>query len=263
VAVVVPDSVTSIGESAFADCKALRYVQLSSKLTELGAFAFSGCTAMTGIVLPESLTSLSGTFSGCTALRIIAFYGHAPSFGSNCFAGVTATALIFPVYSWTDDVKQDYGGTITWVPYGETADEYTITLTDKTKGAAQTSLDLNAKYSGDVSFTVSCGQAVLVAVKNGDAYTVLACKTEGEVHSFTLTVTENTEIALVLKGDANLDGSLDLKDNLRIKKYVAGDASQISDALALLAGNVNGDEAINLKDMQAIKKAIAGAALAW
>ena len=105
VAVVVPDSVITIGNSAFADCKELRYVQLSSKLTKLGDYAFSGCTAMTGIVIPESVTSLSGTFSGCTALKNITLYPTMKTIYRDTFADCTALKTIHFMGKNTDIPK--------------------------------------------------------------------------------------------------------------------------------------------------------------
>ena len=131
---------------------------------------------------------------------------------------------------------------------------YTITVDDHTKGKAETSLDLNAKYSGEVGFTVSASQAVLVAVKNGDAYTVLPCTTEGEIHSFLLNVTADTEIALVLKGDTNLDGTVDGKDGNMVSRYAVHKYS-ITNPLALLAVDVDGNGTINGKDGNMISRA--------
>lgn len=44
--VVLPDSVTTIGEFAFADCKELRSITLSSELRTVGASAFKNCSAL-------------------------------------------------------------------------------------------------------------------------------------------------------------------------------------------------------------------------
>ncbi len=103
-------------------------------------------------------------------------------------------------------------------------DGFTITVTDYTNGAAQTSLDLDAKYSGSVTFTVTStdDKAVLVAVKNSDdddaSYQVAKCVTEGGVHTFTITVKANTTVALAFKGDADLDGIIEGLDGTMIKR---------------------------------------------
>jgi len=47
--------------------------------------------------------------------------GDTPTFGYEVFSNVTATAC-YPVnnLTWAPEVRQNYGGTITWEPYGET-----------------------------------------------------------------------------------------------------------------------------------------------
>ncbi len=66
-------------------------------------------------------------FRGCNRLSTIVFNGAAPEFGTDIFSNVTATAY-YPIIdrTWTEDVRQNYGGTITWEPTGA----YLPTLND-------------------------------------------------------------------------------------------------------------------------------------
>lgn len=65
----IPDSVTTIEESAFRGCTALRSVRFSAKLSTIGEYAFSGCTALESIEFPQQLRTIeSYAFSGCSAL---------------------------------------------------------------------------------------------------------------------------------------------------------------------------------------------------
>ena len=56
--VVVPDGVTSIGDSAFSRCKTLTSIVLPEGVTSIGDGAFWGCSNLTSIVLPEGVTSI-------------------------------------------------------------------------------------------------------------------------------------------------------------------------------------------------------------
>ena len=117
--VSIPNSVTSIGDYAFSDCVILTEVSLPDSLTSIGTGTFDGCPTMNIIHIPESVTSIgSEAFMECSNLDAIRFKGDAPKFGDNVFDGVTATAY-YPVKNdtWTADVMQNYGGTITWAPY--------------------------------------------------------------------------------------------------------------------------------------------------
>lgn len=70
----VPQTVTKIGYSAFADCTQLTAITLPAGLRELGNEAFKGCTALTGVALPDSLTDLGyGVFRNCSALTAAEF----------------------------------------------------------------------------------------------------------------------------------------------------------------------------------------------
>ena len=123
--ITIPDSVTWIDHVAFHGCTSLTSVTIPSGVTSIEESTFSSCSGLTNITIPSSVTSIDNyAFRGCTGLQTITFNGNAPSFGENPFNQVSATAY-YPANNetWTSDVKQDYGGTITWVPYGGTQED--------------------------------------------------------------------------------------------------------------------------------------------
>ena len=67
--VTIPNSVTSIGWSAFFYCKSLTSVTIPDSVTSIGAYAFLGCTSLTSVTIPNSVTSIGGgAFAWCTSL---------------------------------------------------------------------------------------------------------------------------------------------------------------------------------------------------
>ena len=113
---IVPDGVTGIGDYAFYRCGELKNITLPDSLTTIGEDAFFFCSNLTGVSFPGSMTSIAlGAFFECSSLTEIGFAGDAPTFGEECFFGVTATAY-YPAdnETWTEAVMQNYGGTITW-----------------------------------------------------------------------------------------------------------------------------------------------------
>ena len=62
---VIPDSVTSIGEWAFRCCTSLTSVNIPDSVTSIGDFAFEGCGSLTSITIPDSVTSIGGFAFGC------------------------------------------------------------------------------------------------------------------------------------------------------------------------------------------------------
>ncbi len=115
----LPDGITDIGHSAFQGCS-MKSIAIPENVTLIGAKAFRGCRELQNITIPSTVSTIgAGAFQNCTNLGTITFRGNAPKFILNyCFEGVTATAY-YPVGNptWTEDVMQDYGGDITWVPF--------------------------------------------------------------------------------------------------------------------------------------------------
>lgn len=70
--VTLPESVTSIGSWAFANCAKLEQVSFPADLTSIGLSAFENCTALTAVTLPKRLTELGGAvFENCSALKSV------------------------------------------------------------------------------------------------------------------------------------------------------------------------------------------------
>ena len=56
--VTIPDSVTSIRDSAFVFCSQLTNISIPNSVTAIGSFAFDGCTKLESITLPSSLSTI-------------------------------------------------------------------------------------------------------------------------------------------------------------------------------------------------------------
>ena len=64
--------VTSIGESAFANCTALQSVRFEAPIKSIGTIAFGFCTGLTSIALPEGLETIGqSAFAYCTSLASV------------------------------------------------------------------------------------------------------------------------------------------------------------------------------------------------
>ena len=117
--VTLSENLTVIPYKAFSNCTKLTAIVIPEAVTEIGTNAFSGCTALTSIVIPAAVSKVGAeSFENCTALETITFEGDAPTFGTAAFDGVTATVYyLADNETWTEDVMQQYGGTITWEFY--------------------------------------------------------------------------------------------------------------------------------------------------
>ena len=114
----VPGTVDYILGGTFWGCAALTEVTISEGVQMLDAYVFKDCTSLKTVTFPDGLMELGFyTFENCTALETVIFEGDAPYFPSDFFQGITAT-VYYPAGNdtWTEDLFQDYGGSITWVP---------------------------------------------------------------------------------------------------------------------------------------------------
>lgn len=85
--VIIGDSVTSIGTSAFVYCSNLTSVQLGANITHIDTYAFEECTSLTSITFPNSLVSIGdNAFKNCSSLTSISIPNSVTSIGKNSFA---------------------------------------------------------------------------------------------------------------------------------------------------------------------------------
>jgi hypothetical protein len=99
--VKLPDSVTSIGNDAFYNCKQLQTVRLSANLTRVATSLFRGCTALSEIEIPEGVTEIGEqAFDGCAALAATGLPVSVTSVDKNAFNGCDALGKVY--YGGTD-----------------------------------------------------------------------------------------------------------------------------------------------------------------
>lgn len=122
----IPDGVDYIDYYAFDGCSNLTGVEIPDGVSRIGDGVFVNCSSLTSITIPASLNWMGdAVFRYCYDLREIWFMGSAPEFtnyyddgNGDRFSQISAT-VYYPANdpSWTEDVRQSYGGDITWCPY--------------------------------------------------------------------------------------------------------------------------------------------------
>lgn len=69
---IVPEDITTIGPTAFYNCKNLKEIYLPNSIQEIGEGAFGGCSLLTNIELPQNIDKISESlFTRCSSLKSI------------------------------------------------------------------------------------------------------------------------------------------------------------------------------------------------
>lgn len=94
----IPDSVTSIGNGAFVNCKYLTDVNIPDSVISIGKSAFLNCSNLTKVTIGNSVTSIGdGAFHKCHSLTVINIPNSVTSIGVSAFVGcMNLTELTIP-----------------------------------------------------------------------------------------------------------------------------------------------------------------------
>ena len=95
---VIPDSVTNIGDYAFSGCSSLSSVVIPDRVTSIGDCAFENCSSLTDIVIPDGVTNIGKcAFEGCRSLTDIVIPDGVTSIGDCAFANCfSLTGIVIP-----------------------------------------------------------------------------------------------------------------------------------------------------------------------
>ncbi|MBO5938855.1 MAG: leucine-rich repeat protein [Clostridia bacterium] len=101
----LPETVTSVGEEAFYECRGIELtVDPRAILTEVGAGAFYGCDGLRSVTLGEGMTSIApDAFFGCRGLKEIRIPKSVTVLEDNAFADCTALVTVM-LYSDVTEV---------------------------------------------------------------------------------------------------------------------------------------------------------------
>lgn len=95
VSITIPNSVTSIESEAFFFCSGLTSVSIPPSVKSIGASAFCQCLVLTSVTIPNSVTSISeSTFQSCPVLTSVTIPNSVTSIGKHAFRGCSGLTSV-------------------------------------------------------------------------------------------------------------------------------------------------------------------------
>ena len=171
--VTIPDSVTSIGDSAFSYCSSLTSITIPDSVTLIGGSAFQNCSSLTSVTIPEGVTWIGyQAFYYCTSLISITIPDSVTSIGDSAFRDCTSLTSVTIPDSVTSIGDSAFSG-CTSLPIENNiryADTYVVEVTDTT--LTSYTLKENIRFIGDGAF-FDC--TLLTSITIPDSVTSIGC----------------------------------------------------------------------------------------
>lgn len=107
--VVIPETVTKIGENAFRNCRKVKTVILHDGVTKIETAAFFGCSSLTEITIGNGVMQIAkAAFWDCKALQRIVIPATVTGFGACVFEGCDSLTIIGYANSKAEKYAKEY-----------------------------------------------------------------------------------------------------------------------------------------------------------
>ena len=132
---IIPNSVTSLGESAFFGCSELTSVNIPNSVTSIGTQAFLDCSKLTSFTIPNSVTNIGDyAFYNCSGLNSVYNEATTPQYLSfNPHFNYTTATLHVPA-----GTKELYKAANYWKNFSNIVEDINTVIVEDDKEPATT-----------------------------------------------------------------------------------------------------------------------------
>ena len=204
--VTIPNSVTSIGEGTFAYCKGLTSVTIPNSVTSIGYGAFQNCTGLTSIIIPNSVTSIGGqAFMGCSSLASVTIPNSVTAIGDKAFSSCknieTINSKIFKLFEIKENVfaSETYINAILKVPVG---------MAYKYQNTAAWNKFLVIEESDDSGEQGGDAEMVDLCIQDSEKGELTIGLQKGKSHTLTITPENGWKVYMIIFNNKNVTAQL-------------------------------------------------------
>ena len=105
--IYIPNTVSSIGNFTFYQCKHIKSLSIPGSVSTIGSSAFEDCIGLTTIKLSYGNTLIGGsTFEGCTGLTEVTIPGSVNFIGINAFKNCSNLSSIFSEIEYPSSIEE-------------------------------------------------------------------------------------------------------------------------------------------------------------
>lgn len=243
------DSVNAMGESAFYMCKALTEITLPSSIDTIEDNTFAECTSLKNVYLQNGIKNIGyAAFANCNALETVTIPDSVKKIGESAFNGCSMLETVFigaAVEEIGNQAFKDAKALVSAVFYGEPPVSFGTRVFDTTASSFTIYYPKNYKLSWAPNGETTWNGYPIKIYEDSSIPTPTPPTTPD------VTPTPGTTIEA---GDVNGDGKINSKDIAALQKHIT--EMKVLTGTALLAADVNGDGKINSKDIAALQKKI-------
>lgn len=124
--VIVPSSVTVIGDRAYLYCYNLEIAEIPEGVTTIDASTYGDCHSLIKVTVPSSVTRINAyAFSGCAAVSEYHMKRTTPPSleNTNAFIDIASDCVFYVPYSEDHSVLEAYKSATNWSTYAKKIQE--------------------------------------------------------------------------------------------------------------------------------------------